>query len=535
MHILLHVFTFNSKSYIRIINTKFTEDYKNEYKNIYKTEVEADLIHIFYNYGDMYDRIISDLNYKKFKQLSFMNISPNLYSVQLHDIKADTNILELFKTYIQLKNSNYLEDNEEDIWHIDFCTKIQDNKNLVKPHFNEKQIYTLCNIEKTIENTYVISKEHLLSLVAFYIDHKYIEMRDSKYKYNTETSELQITKEDRSIYLSKFVLETCDLEKILEFLNIDFNLIKTLKKEANKSSTDNIFTGLYNTHYAPAEFDKTDLYGDDTYYTDNTDLFDNSQSIFSNTPLFNNDYTSVFTKQNGLNDPDLKINKLPEQITAEEIMQKVHNFRTKLEGKYEAKQKPNVASNLYIYTNIITNNINIFDIELMYLSEYKLINFISKLSSKLVSYINDNNTSIEDINEMQQVLAIIKPSSDTSDTTNQQLTLTKLYVDKNKNDQKETLASVVVDNVKNYLSESISTINQNQIGQDLVELGVKKIRKSKGFVYGIEDTSSGNKIDFSNPMPLSDKYLKPSFSIRSEPPNPMIPNVSPFNMSSKIV
>jgi len=185
----------------------------------------------------------------------------------------------------------------------------------------------------------------------------------------------------------------------------------------------------------------------------------------------------------------------------------------------------------YIYTNTITNIINIFEIELTYLTEYNLVSIIAKLSAKLINYINTNSFTLDDINELNDFVGqfIKKP---VAQETNEHLALTKIYVDKNKNDQKETLASVVVDNVKSYLSENIPIVNQNQIGQDLVELGVKKTRKAKGFVYGIQDTSNKSAVDIYSPSFVCGFANKSNF--RAEPIVPIIPNVSPFNVSSKI-
>lgn len=84
---------------------------------------------------------------------------------------------------------------------------------------------------------------------------------------------------------------------------------------------------------------------------------------------------------------------------------------------------------------------------------------------------------------------IISRNSSLPNTLLQKL-LTYAYVELYKKDNNETLASLVIDNIYTYLLSkiSVSKINKNQIGSDLVELGVKKLRKSKGFVYGIEDT-----------------------------------------------
>lgn len=83
-------------------------------------------------------------------------------------------------------------------------------------------------------------------------------------------------------------------------------------------------------------------------------------------------------------------------------------------------------------------------------------------------------------------------SLDNQTITSAQKLYTKTYVDLYKNDSLETLAATVVDNVYDYLSERYlpaGEINKNQISKDLVELGVKKTRKSKGYVYGLEDTA----------------------------------------------
>jgi hypothetical protein len=75
-----------------------------------------------------------------------------------------------------------------------------------------------------------------------------------------------------------------------------------------------------------------------------------------------------------------------------------------------------------------------------------------------------------------------------------QKNLTKVYVDLFKNPIKETPASIVHDNIYTLLKdftadESTMTINKNQIGKDLTDLDVKKTLKSKGFIYGIENTN----------------------------------------------
>lgn len=67
---------------------------------------------------------------------------------------------------------------------------------------------------------------------------------------------------------------------------------------------------------------------------------------------------------------------------------------------------------------------------------------------------------------------------------------TKNYVDKHKDDSAELAATVAIGKVSAYLEGVMekSKINNNRIGQDLVEMGVKKVRRSRGYFYGLRDT-----------------------------------------------
>ena len=68
---------------------------------------------------------------------------------------------------------------------------------------------------------------------------------------------------------------------------------------------------------------------------------------------------------------------------------------------------------------------------------------------------------------------------------------TEKYVEKYKDDNAEMLASIALDKAYQYLFEKMDigkdSINRNRIGQDLVFLGVKKVRKSQGYFYGLRE------------------------------------------------
>lgn len=69
---------------------------------------------------------------------------------------------------------------------------------------------------------------------------------------------------------------------------------------------------------------------------------------------------------------------------------------------------------------------------------------------------------------------------------------TQSYVNRFKDDASETNAASVVSQVSQYLGGLMlqNEINRNSISKDMVEMGVKKTRKSHGYVYGIKSPNS---------------------------------------------
>ena len=248
-------------------------------------------------------------------------------------------------------------------------------------------------------------------------------------------------------------------------------------------------------------------------------------------------------------------------FTIEEILESKITSATPL-IKPVIKPKP-VKTN--IYKNLLNQKLKTYDIdEFKYLNEFeKILTLNSQINVEIFELIN-NNKSISNyiISELQNLLNVFKQEdyeyvSDENESHNQneshsvnlrprfeiglpqtgismleQKKLTLDYVKKYKNDTIETLASTVIDNVNKYLLQTIKDINKNQIGKDLVDFGIKKTRKSKGFVYGIEDTS--NDLDTSK-FGMNCRFNKnKTLEIRSAPPNPVFKDCSPFNMSPHI-
>jgi hypothetical protein len=94
----------------------------------------------------------------------------------------------------------------------------------------------------------------------------------------------------------------------------------------------------------------------------------------------------------------------------------------------------------------------------------------------------------KDIKNVLETLDVLLPGPPKQGKNDQQYAHTKTYVDVYKDNGIETMAHVVVASVNSFLRShmSESEININRIGQDLVDLGVRKTRKARGFVYGMQ-------------------------------------------------
>ena len=167
-----------------------------------------------------------------------------------------------------------------------------------------------------------------------------------------------------------------------------------------------------------------------------------------------------------------------------------------------------------LFKNLITNVVHAYDTNIKLLKELELLSsytYKNEFTSKVIESLEEISLSRPLINELKELISILdnvtgnddedidKTSNNKTSEFNIQKLLTDSYVKTYKNDKAETVASTVIDNVYNYLSP-LKQINRNQIGKDLVDLGVKKTRKAKGFVYGIEDTNHVEK----KPMTSSD-------------------------------
>lgn len=177
---------------------------------------------------------------------------------------------------------------------------------------------------------------------------------------------------------------------------------------------------------------------------------------------------------------------------------------------------------MYTYKNKLTNELYVSEKLILYLSEFELLHdapFTSDVSIMVMDKLSNKQMDHDMLDEVTRLCTLLSSflfpdknihekekedhRTEVADNTNVlnnfslsntqlQYMHTKEYVETNKDDELEIEASRVIENVYIYLRCKLpdKCINRNQIGEDLVNLGVKKIRKAKGYFYGIKNVSN---------------------------------------------
>lgn len=237
-----------------------------------------------------------------------------------------------------------------------------------------------------------------------------------------------------------------------------------------------------------------------------------------------------------------------------------------IERKEVEQKKEDTKDIVYVYYNIISKINYCYDKSIKYIPEIKLINevkFNSSIGKSLLDIIQNNLNSYSVMKDVEILLSLFsnRKNINSSDTINNssknndikgvmdslndsvddiQKHYTQKYVEQYKNDNSETLASRVIETVFFYLSNYIEAknINMNKIGQDLVELGVKKMRKTRGNVYAIDNPTKEDiivNIAGDEGTDVKVKKDKKNYQIRIEPDlNIEKQKLGPWNISSKL-
>ncbi len=511
-HILVYFQTFSGKEnvanldYVRVIAVNKSLHFFEELKTVYNITASNEDIHMFYNCGDLYERLVNDLQFKRFKNRVFKSVCSGLW---LLGESSEDNIKwynEVLIDWIKQRLSTYIDDMEEDslscsikneLWKFkwDFITTDYLKLNLEE----DKLDYYLLNYENTSDSNYVISTKHIMSLIALYANLNYgkvtsdYNIESGRIIKNNKTGEISLNvdnnntnttdnssfvEEDntntnindfiikesdnnRCLILNKNVLSTFEVESILEYLNVDTDV---LFKFAMSFEFSRLQKNILDAHslYIPTE-------------------------------------SAVF----GLNYAPLTGFEINRCIGDLDYFNTEPNLTSQC-----TKKIVDTSKNVSIYKNLLDDSVNIFndDLTITTLTEFERIStysYKSTITENIINTINKNTITKQLIEELFELIKILNTNDleeedPCKDEKNQepkmdlQHIVTKTYVDQYKNDNVETVASTVIDNVYKYLKQSAlheNYINKNKIGQDLVTLGVKKVRKSKGYFYGMEDSN----------------------------------------------
>jgi hypothetical protein len=611
-HIIIHFQIINGKNYLRIITVSNTDDYIQEIKTVYDQNISIHdgSISAFYNCGELYDRLISDLGFKKFKGVNkITKILNGLWQIDQNEGTIDIMgwYINTYIAWIKSRLNMYIEDLDDDQyfypWDVKWCDFVV--KDYVKIQYLEdlkNTNYRLQDCEKTKEGNFIFTRNHFLALISHYINNNYgkvlapFEIKEMSVKLPTEVDEnvekstLIINKCDylRGLTLDKNVLSTIDVEEIFKILLIPNMVLGSIAKSKDFISTyQDEITNQFNN------LCESNLFGGFySFLEESKGLQPNCQGDINNAyGILEKDTYDTSSNPRDLPLPAISGPAKPRSI----INIDSSNFMNDLIKKAVPATLANImllgpiqTENIVqpieqtkmLFKNLITNIVHAYNTNIKLLKELELLSsytYKNEFTSKVIESLEEISLSRPLINELKELISILdnvtgedddddidKISTNKSSEFNIQRLLTDSYVKTYKNDKAETVASTVIDNVYNYLSplKPINEqINRNQIGRDLVDLGVKKTRKAKGFVYGIEDTGHVEKkpmtsadllpkeglwsdlkttpkeltVTFSDFKIDESKVIKNNKQIRSEPPVAVDNQLFKFSAPSKFL
>ena len=549
-HLLIHSY----QNVLRIISIDKINKYFEDFNKVYNT-TEKYFNKILINKGLWLNRLYTDLEYKKFKTFSiskkekglwvvnfkmeqnffnqtqkpdynetyqkfidqlilFIETKINLYTTEADEEQEPNELNEPKITNANL--ADYIYDSESSKFYGKQTKKIElllkkkildltpDDYELVQ-NKDDSKIYYLPKIFQIDSTTYYLSDDELYMLIIQYINNSFIDIITfDPQKYN---GNLTISGDfNNGLLINKNHITYQEVEYICNYLNITniyFGFLRLSlipNTQNNKFGYIDLATGIFYENN-PCDSDiSTGLYRD-AYLID--EKFQISQKD-DNTQLISDKF--IFSNHNS-------------------------NLITNEKEKSE-KDDTKPLSNKFVYRNIITNEIKYYTFMIVYCNEFKIITEINNIKSTIGQKLFDSLINNEDINkdEIDGIIADIDKYKETinlifrnqnidkicnvNDTqTPLQLKYTKEYVKHFKDENSETIASQVTDKIITFLSYFLKNgeINNNNIGKNLVDLGVKKTRKAAGYFYNIKNPTNQELINIFNNIQSEKKAQNPIF------------------------
>ena len=504
-HIILHLFTLTNRYFVRIVSVDHTDDYISEINTAYPELQVCNLVPL-YNSAEWTSRLFNDIKYKRFKGTT---IEPFQSKPGLWEVKGSNQeewFENEFEPYLRLKLLEYEEDNYEG--DTDIIQYILSNIHSIQPTkyieicssniTSKADTFKLKAPERTEDGEVILTKNQKLAMILTCIAYNASEMKmNGDYEHDIL---LRQCEDSDNIYLSNDTFTLKEIPYLLDSFGINYiSIIQLTTNNKYRSFVQaNIGNGLneHNVVLPKLGF----AYLEDQ--AENT-LDDYYESFYYNV--------------------DAEKMRIDFKCTESDIVRKVPTVK-KVVPQPEPKEQwclcmNNITSKLekYIYTK-----------QYKYLSEISVlcdVNVKTKMGESMFNTLltmkrDDVDNVIEDVSQFLDIIKTVFQSNrgcnNKGDVLNMQKYHTSNYVEKYKDDNSETMASAAIEKVFMFLSKYISgkDINMNQIGKDLVDLGVKKTRKTRGNVYGMANPSKSD----------LDKFAKTA----STPPSPPITNLPPF-------
>ena len=536
-HIIVHMHSHNNINILRVVSVDHCSSYVEELKSVYNCEMSTCVC--LYNCARWYGRLLDDLKYKRFKNVEMNEYRKGLWKVTCPS--SDEWFEDSFVPYVKLKVQGYYEDEDEDDRVVDYLNLLQKigNYNKIPLESIDKRF---CETESVFKYTFKKPEEHNLKKGSYVLTNMDI-MTMLLIIVEDEVGQTPVKSKDDKPIQSDFVMEKCvdfdgylvntttftagDVKRHFEILNVDAERFSRIR--------------LHDINYR--RFVETNVASDVVPF----DTWD--ATIVS--PCFV-DTVGVPIDSFAGNNKCCLVNQIGD-VQCNNI---VLDSNTSLPKKEVVVEE--VSVEYYIYSNIIDQQISVFDKKINILEEFILVNSL-KLSTETGREIFTNMVGQmrcpkvqEDFEAIRSLLFEInsngnKPEHQRGDFGKVKGSLgediqkyhTSLYVDKYKDDSAETLASHAIEKVYFFLSQYIGPkdINMNKIGQDLVDLGVKKTRKAKGNIYGIlnpskEELTLDNDKDKTPKSTVDNKLSKRNYQLRKDPALETTTPVGPWNISS---
>lgn len=506
-HIILHLFTLNNRYFVRIVSVDHTDDYKSEVNGAYPDLQVCNIVPL-YNSAEWTSRLFNDIKYKRFKGVTIEPFQGKQSLWEVKGVNQEEWFANDFEPYIRLKLLEYEEDNYDGDSNNDVVKDILSAMNSIQPskyiEISSSNVtckadtFKLKNPERTDDGEVILTKNQRLAMLLTCITYNESGLKiDGASEYPHDIL-LRQCEDSENIYLSSDTFTIKEIPYIMDAMGINYITIIQI-------TTSSEFRNFIQANFGKG-INEHNLVSSNLGFE-----YLEDQSLNTLDDYFESFYYNV--------DPEKM--KIDFQSTEQDIVRKVPKAK-------KETSEPEPKEQCFLCVNNITLKLEKYAHQYRYLTEISFlcdVDVKTKLGESLFDKLltikkNDVEDIVQDITKFLDVIKTVFQSNracnDKGDVLNTQRYHTCNYVEKYKDDNAEVMASAAIEKVFMFLSKYISgkDINMNQIGKDLVDLGVKKTRKTRGNVYGLANPSKSD----------LDKFVKTASAAPTSP----ITNLPPF-------